>query len=260
MKKNVSSVIILLIIITVMLPAACRKKQKNRGTTDPINLITDWWMGEPPNIAADTNTEIKLPKYVKDYMLFNVGTYWVYKEKNTGAIDSVWVTQAPIDQSFSTGQADRYGKQKYEYLECYVKSSYYNCYYTYTCSAGQSEFPKGNFYHKIKRYKRDANNIDINLDDSPTCLILPYSKYKKVYHIPKLNPIGIGDSIIDLQFYEIINIQSIQFNNCVLVKDSKNYNENEATQYYFSKNIGLVKLEYLTSNKVWELVKYNIVQ
>jgi hypothetical protein len=234
----------------------CKKKHIVNEQHQNFFEITDWWQGEPSNVAADTTTETKFPQYVKDYMKFKMGSYWVYEEENSGALDSVYVIHEPFDGFYVRTNPDRYGKLRFEEIETYVKSSYYNCYYTYYCFSLYSEFPKGVYHHQILRDKRDSSNNSVNLDDNPACLILPFKEGMKVYSGPTINPTYINDSIMSIKFYQ----EYKSFAKVALTFASKNYNENEPTAYYFSKNVGLIRLEYLSSNIKWQLIRFHIVQ
>ena len=82
--------------------------------------------------APDPYHNYKMPHEMLDYSYFKPGTYWVYQDSVSGAIDSVWVYDCiytvdtlPKDNSLGLTQGI------YDYFETKTRSSFFNADYYY---------------------------------------------------------------------------------------------------------------------------------
>ena len=76
------------------------------------------------------------------------------------------------------------------------------------------------------------------------------------------NSLGVSSDYVTYQNY--YNVFSVKSQNFSATQKWTNYTSNcdddQNTNYYIAKNIGIVRREQLDSNRTWNLIRYNIVQ
>jgi hypothetical protein len=181
-------------------------------------------------------------KDVKEWMLFQPGTYWIYEEENSGIIDSVYVT-------FATHYGD-------------PESADFNC------------ITKNTLDNYESAYHRAHNELTCFPCLSPhgACVIIMREKYKPNDFVGEtvyfLYDHFIGDwrrtgndTIALSNIQGSLALENDIFSNVVQIHHAKDITEHDQeTNFYFAKNIGIVKKELLDSNQVWNLIRYYIVQ
>ncbi len=183
-------------------------------------------------------------EHIKDHYYFKTGSWWVYEEQNTGAIDSQWVSK-----SWSDGCM----------FEITLKNSlndYDNNYWTKQLTKGKGccEVKKNDRAAFVKQNITKAGSYIGELNISAFPYKIGDSTYNYIYNIPNNHAylITIHDSLSFLNntFYNILeyklNYDPIQ--------------NKQKTNYFYAKNIGLIKKELIDSNQVWLLKKYNVEQ
>jgi hypothetical protein len=175
-----------------------------------------------------------MPQDFKDYVIFPIGSYWIYQDSISGVIDS---TNLQLRTSTMLDEND------FPYICEYIIEQVYHSYDNYT-------------YHntgKINDYisNYSENNSYVYLQSDPIFI----------------SNVEIGVSSGNLKyenFYDSLIINNTSF------KDVKVFSSNESfgnipfsRTYYYSRFIGLIKVVLtLTpgydSPKVWELKKYHI--
>ena len=182
---------------------------------------------------------------VKDHFYFDVGTYWVYEEETSGQIDSQWVSQA-----FTLPNV---------------------CWFDYDIKSNLSSF--------ISEIKTEllASAIDSGLVKKEVSIYVNRTKYKsgKLIGGSILSPFyypfneviynyGGTDYISNLTVKKLHNqllVNDILFTDVLEISEDKNIAENDqSTNHYYAKNIGLVKKELIDSNQAWNLIRYHIVK
>jgi len=172
-------------------------------------------------IAADCGKDNDKPTYYmpqdfKDYVMYPVGSYWIYEDSVSGDIDSIYLIMNEI-KIFEPPHSDFL----YERLEGYYYSFYLN-----------KEFWGG-------------TQLDVSIFEFRTWP--GYGYY--------FNNSNIGYSIQDgkyLKYYDSLEINGKYYYN---VKCILKYSSN--IQYFWSKNIGLIKKEIPDSIN-WLLKSYYI--
>lgn len=181
---------------------------------------------------------------IKDHYYFKKGSWWVYEEQNTGAIDSQWVVDS------WSNLCD---------FELTINNSLNNYNIIY--------------WDKVLTNGQNCGYVD----KSETSAFVRLNKTKPGDYVGQLNLAGFfykkGDSVYNY-------VSSISNNQSRLVNiypemHIGNYNykdvlefylevdpiENlQQTKYFYASGVGLVKRELIDSNQTWLLKKYNVVQ
>ncbi len=186
---------------------------------------------------------------VKDYFGFKPGTWWVYENTKTGAIDSQFVIEYVLDTIY---QESPYRKFNYEsfYLKIFshtTKNIYQ--YYLFPLSAYVKD------WEPIYYIDREVNYYPLVTE---YCIPFIYPFNVKYQGPMPENTLYFGsvDSIfINGKFY----VNTCQFQTDVDGTFDKN-NSHVPTMYYYSQYYGLVKHQRLDNNESWELVNSNIIR
>lgn len=181
------------------------------------------------------------------YTQFKTGTYWIYRDSLSGLEDSVYCY---VDTSFmyhQTGCVQKdgdymfYNCQFHSYLDGY---DYYN-----KISEGNYSITNGQLATVRVKYKPGdyAGETFIMSNcfrqgNQATWYLGAGTVYYKAFYEAYA---GIVDS----------------FPKVVKFYDTENRTEfSSPTNFYISKNFGIIRKEILDSNKVWDLVRYHILQ
>lgn len=232
MKKNESGkklVYLLFAIICVTAFQGC-KKDKN---------------AEPEKgFSAQVNPDLYA------YAYFKPGTYWVYQDSISGAIDSVYVTFANKG-TYTNGDAE------------VAQGLYRGTFNWFTCNAISSYD-----HYKYQNWMDQSSEVN---GSPPTVnrerFIMPGSGNKngQTIHIATILPGQHLTSYPDYIYYTFFYNNYIVFGNLVssvqkwLNKKSM-IDDKQDTYYYLAKNVGIIRREQLDSNKTWNLVRYHINQ
>jgi hypothetical protein len=186
--------------------------------------------------ATCTPNEEEVPLYLieqstKDYLVFPVGSYWVYEEENTNIEDSLYLfyTESKvIPKSNSISNS-------YERITLNLSSSYFND-------------------TVIRTIYKSANDSDVDLCGQ--FLLKNYMSYDYLYFDRNIciDSIEFTNSNFLIRncsdsLYSILNTE---YENCIYFFD-----KHSNTTYIFSKNIGLIR-RIDSDGKVWNLKKYFI--
>ena len=212
----------------VLLFCACKKK-------DPISTFCD----ENPDDCVDV-------REVKDYFYFEVGSYWVYEEENTGMRDSVYVTETNSDPEtviFSTRLFSTYDEYFYRY---------------YTTGAGydvDNIAKKSDISTRVHRSKGKPGEY---IATDPCFLFYPtVGSWTYNYGGSKTTE----DTLIVANLFKEYNLKTFVFSDVVCMRKRYTAIENlQPTLHYYSPNIGLIRKELIDSNQIWNLVDYKIVK
>lgn len=182
---------------------------------------------------------------VKNWLYFQSGTYWIYEEATSGAIDSVYVTSNTYDD----------GNSQSAFFRCETFSSYYNYYFNYLSD--------------------NSNLCDNTFWGEKRCIIVRRSKYYPgdfvgetitFFYRPRTGDYGYTwnntGSITSVEncLDSLVIDSSIYYQVSVMKETINITEERQSTKFYYSEHIGIIKKELLDSNQVWNLIRYNIVQ
>jgi hypothetical protein len=178
-----------------------------------------------------------------DYGYFKVGTYWIYQDSITAAEDCVYVfyNRTQIDTIPENNQY-KYDPGLYNWFELDAHSTYYNQDYNYWSNSSWST--------EINNYMNIINRVTKIQFET----ILWTNKFEPGKQAHPSTSYGVVTFINEMLSYA-------GYQRVVLFNDSKNQTENDSeTNFFISRNIGIVRKEILDSNKVWNLVRYNCIQ
>ncbi len=206
----------------------CKKKQPepDKGFSSPVN--TDLYA----------------------YAYFKPGTYWVYQDSISGILDSVYVTFAN-NGTYTNGDAE-------------VAQGYYRGTFNwFTCDAVSS-------YDHYKYQNWMDQSYEVN-GSAPTVnrerYIMPGSGNKngKTIHTAIIavgKSLGVSTDYVTYLFsYNSFSVKNLTFSSTQKwINYGSNCDDDQNTNYYISKNIGIVRREQLDSNRTWNLIRYNIIQ
>ena len=188
---------------------------------------------------------------VKDFMFFKVGTWWVYEEETTLVRDSVFVVEASEDTgtyNFQFKTENSLSDYNIVYWPEYYGSGNNDCVengliHTNCLSVRRSKQKPGDFVaeNDCFFYTLDEGDFDYtSVGDAPD-----YISYKLI----------VEDVITNFQ----LSGNNLGFT-YRMFEEKTTIENNQPTTHYYSKNIGLVRKELLTSGQVWNLVDFYIVQ
>lgn len=187
------------------------------------------------------------PQDLAAYSHFKTGTYWIYKDSTSGVEDSVYVY---TDTSYSYYQNNGIQAEgNYMFYNCIALSYFDTYHYHYSISMG-------NYILSTKEVGT------VRVRTKPTDNV--GQTYLMSNRFVSDDAIGwyLGAGMTYYKgFYDSINILGTSYYDVAKFYDDKNSSEYESpTNFYIAKNIGIIKKQKLDSNKVWNLIRYNIVQ
>jgi hypothetical protein len=183
---------------------------------------------------------------VKNFFYFKVGSWWVYEEENSGVRDSVYVTSAVEDPSNYNFDVEVYST---------YQDYYYRFWPEYYSTNGCPE--SGLICRKCVNVKRSKYRPGDFVGEGIAMLFIPIiGDTKFVYNTQfENNRIFVEDILDSMEFQS-----ALSFNRTVKIHELNTYMEKaQATDHYFSENVGLIRKELIDSNEVWNLVDYYIV-
>ncbi|HEV7232527.1 MAG TPA: hypothetical protein VGO45_14415 [Bacteroidia bacterium] len=189
---------------------------------------------------------IPVPQILADYGYFKKGTYWIYRDTATLALDSVYVTASKQGTEQNTPDNGHPYNGYYGYFNVYTQSSFEGVQYndwvdTHFTSGGHSEI-----------WRNKINNAG-----TPSWLMTDYFVVGQTF-VPDN---GYASTVAFENQYDSLKIESNYFKNVVLFNDKQNpIQYNSVTNVYLAKNIGVIRKEILATHKVWNLIRYNVVQ
>lgn len=203
---------------------------------------------QPEPIDYAFSTPVNTDLYA--YAYFKPGTYWVYQDSISGILDSVYITYANSG-TYTNGDAEvaqGLYRGTFSWFSCDAISSYDH--YKYQNWMDQSYEVNGSspaVYREKYIMPGSGSNFGKTVHIAIKSVGNQVSAYPDyVYYKFFYNDIVIHDSLFT-NVQKWLNMHSII-----------DYEQN--TFYYIAKNIGIVRREQLDSNRVWNLIRYNIVQ
>ncbi len=183
----------------------------------------------------------KVDPELKDWGLYQKGTWWVYEEENAKAIDSFWVDSVGVN-FFKENEFDT---KTWEQLITSIKSQNH--------SNNDMQFSLSSFSSIVRLTTKHY----ISQEFGPDCIIVsvPFIKGQRfstgdVFKWTEMDTI-----------YDSLKIGKNVFRNGVRANDNGNPAFfGHKTLFYTAKNIGIVRKEFPDNNEVWNLIRFKIVQ
>jgi hypothetical protein len=171
-------------------------------------------------------------QYVKDWMFFDTGTWWVYKEMNSGMVDSHYVTKSEFVYT-ETDQDDK--------STPYIKA--------------QSAFVhinKGYFLYLKSPSGRSIVEKVKEGNWGSTILLF------KVLEVGQWASSGLGYTEIK-EVDPNYTLDNVKFDTMVTLLDNRDASENnDSVEYKVYKGVGIINKKNITRKQEWKLIKYHI--
>ncbi|MCK6648418.1 MAG: hypothetical protein L6Q66_02075 [Bacteroidia bacterium] len=181
------------------------------------------------------------------YSYFKTGTYWIYKDSVTNALDSIYVFADTNYLYHQTNTTQEEGDYMFYGFRAY--SSYDSCIYYYSISMGNYILSTREVGALLRKYKQT---------DYIGATYLMTNRFIEGDQIGYYAAQGIT---YYKQSYDSLLIGTNVFRDVVKFHHTKDETmELSPSNVYFSKHVGLIRKEKLNTNQVWELVRYQIIQ
>jgi hypothetical protein len=197
------------------------------------------------NQTSYPDYKVVVPQLLMDYGYFKNGTYWVFQDSASLVRDSVYITSSNQGVLNTTPDNSHPYHGYFGYFNIYFLSSfegrqYHNFVNTQFTFNGHTEL------FEDKLIGADSlKETDLMSDFLVTGQPDPDGSYPVSFRIR----------------FDSLKIANIYFRSVLVFHDEKNATQNNSiTNFFISRNIGIVRKETSTPFKVWNLVKYNIVQ
>lgn len=206
-------------------------------------LISSCGKDDEPDPAT---SPLYIPSEVKRYTFFWPGTYWIYKDSVSGIEDSVYVSSEThgLDTVDGTGGNSLVGI--FEWFQIAIHSAYTQSDYYYWAHMSYSAIdPKTKVWLAKEKM---GSPVGKNL-----FFVYPLGSNVNYY--------SGYDTLTVTGYYNTMIINGVFFNNVIKMHYSENVIEDgNKTDFFISKNFGIVRKELLDSNKTWNLIRYQIIQ
>ncbi len=181
---------------------------------------------------------------MKDYFFFKTGTWWIYQEANSGALDTVTV-YFDFDGVVNGN----------EYFEWRDTSTYSNYYFTHVFN---------NTYTTHCITDEDCQCFKLNRSKARPGDYVGGERYF-IYPLFKnnFNYAGLGGQCVVEEFYDSYSSNNVSYNNVARIDvpvDQTTINTGQHTKYWWAKNIGIIEFENLNTSQHWFLIDQNILQ
>ncbi len=193
------------------------------------------------------------------YAHFKTGTYWIYKDSASGVEDSVYVYSDTAYSYYHPGNTTvSPGNYNYYEFHAYNYSNNYNYYYKIDMGYyGNNKVPVWREKFRPGDYVGQSFLMFNSFD--PSISLYAYTS-SGVIRFKDYNDSMVMDT---KTFYDVTHFSDSQ--NASENLSSSFGSINPATDYFISKNIGIVKMHvydtvFNTINKVDYLIRYHIVQ
>jgi hypothetical protein len=237
-----------LLFISICL-TGCQKCKKNK---EPV---TDYGVYTPPiNLA--------------DYCYFKQGSYWVYQDSVGGAIDCTYVTSAQVVTYNVDANSGKDYTGTFNYYNMFTKNS--------IGDERQYEVRDEDAAYSAKccngRYFCQAHwNRPSQLDTNGNVIAgIYFGGYTHMFNnfINGVEGGGYGymEKCTSKGEINSMIVNTFTFTNVAVFENYMNFSTNSwvTKQYkyknYISKHNGVIKRIDIDSNKVWDLIRYNIIQ
>lgn len=175
-----------------------------------------------------------IDKHIKEWMFFDTGTWWVYKEVNSGAIDSQFVTESKI-YYLTSELLEGSLIMKAQFIEIHINKGFYF----------QVAPPSGGSLIEKTKY-------------AGTEKVSSYLRFDPLRIGERKGPTGIGyTEILEIDPQYILGNKT---DTLITLLDNYDLTEhNDSIEYKVMKGVGILSKKNITRNQHWQLIKYNII-
>ncbi len=217
------------LLVLLGITAACKDKPK------------------PNEPAPCTSCETRME--TKKYFLFDVGSWWVYKEETTHEKDSIYVVASANDPATPNFDVEYYSP---------YQDFYYHFYPIITVSTQTSGCSDNGLSTKKCIYiKKEKIRPNIFVREELSF----FSQFYKGAETPVPNIYYSDNKLIFEEIYSNYSLPSLSFGQTLKVHIEHSQLENDSpVNHYYVKGVGLIRKEIIDSNQVWNLVDYHVTQ
>ncbi len=198
-------------------------------------------------LKDDPYEDHTMPKEMYDYGYFLPGTYWVYEDSVSGAIDSVWVWDAykGID-TLGRNNSNGLDAGIYDWFEIKTTSTHFNCDYYYW--ANSSRVAANKYYHLYREI------ISPSIISESISFFYPPEVGKMLFNY--------GDDTLQVKnFFSNIIMNTQEFSNAAIMRQSQNSTEEDKESFFtYAQKSGLIEKKIPLGNENWKLIRYNVIQ
>ncbi len=185
----------------------------------------------------------------KEFFLFKPGSWWVYEEEYSGVRDSMYVLNYVNGTDYNFLMEIKSSLDDFEYRYWPEYNGQPN---DMMCSTTE---PIGKKCMNIKCSKGISGSPGVSLGEG-RCMFFQYNLKDS---IPCYSAPFESNFIRITAIVSSISISGFNFGETVKVNNKRDFQNNlHNTNHYFSKGVGLVKLEFVDITETWNLVNYHI--
>lgn len=193
--------------------------------------------------------EVNTVDELREWAYFKAGTYWIYEEETTGARDTFTVVNS---HDFITPD----GYVQFDYETTRSSDGYF---YWFWFNESWSVDDCNNGCCSCRRLWC-SKYISGDFDGEDFLLTFPTFTGSYAYQLT-------FDGKVEVEgYYSSFSVQGLEFQNVVVQRNDDCVMEQGPgvydyyrTRIFFAKSIGIIRKEISESNRIWNLVEYNIV-
>lgn len=178
---------------------------------------------------------------VKDWMYFKTGSYWIYEEENSGAIDTLTVYEDW--QGIAQEENDAFLTHTISSFDGFFYFYQYNSSFTIHCLTEPSCDCE-----KVLRAKGKPGNF--------------VGEGRMFFFPPIVDNYTGSDGLSEVvEVIENYMLSTGEEANTGVFRTENNASEDfQETKFYISRHIGVVRKELLDDNEIWNLIEYDVTQ
>jgi hypothetical protein len=197
----------------------------------------------------------QIPDYLKQYFVFQKGSYWIYTNDSTNSLDSTFVNNE-LHGTQGIGDDGRH-LYSFDWIKLYYTSQFLkNSEISYSCPG-----PNG---LSIAGIYTDLNGNILDVTTGPLAFVDGWQPTQNIY-----SQNCLGNEVFTYQYLPEVVINDIQYDQIIYSKiisiDTSLENSNYyVREIYFAKYIGILKyietIRHYNIQRSWSLKKYKIIQ
>lgn len=221
-----------------------------------------------PEPKIDYGTYVP-PINLADYCYFKQGTYWVYQDSVSGAIDCTYVKSANKITYIVDANSGKDYVGTFNYYNMFTKDGIGDDrqYEVRDEDAAQTAKCCNGRYRCEAHWNRPPSEIDSLGNSIPGIYFGAYTHIFNVFNDGvEGGGFGYGEKCTSKGTINTMAVNNYTFTNVAVFENTINISDQNWTTHpykfknYIAKNIGVIKRIDIDSNRVWLLKKYNVSQ
>jgi len=181
----------------------------------------------------ESTMKYDVQQHIKDWMYFDTGSWWLYKEVNTGILDSQFVTESKSYYLNNEGNNKSNPNLTVQLIEVHINSDYY-----------------------IKLSSPFGGSSIVKISKKSSERLSTYLRYDPL-RIGERKNTGIGHTEITaldpkFKFGNTTDTLVTFFDNIDMTE------QNDSVEYKVLKGVGIINKRNISKNQNWQLIKHNI--